>query len=147
MSPVRRLLALLGMRSWWAEPLRGRSLRERWRIMRLAQKGKKIEEREDAAAVDAFVRAELNPSQRAIRSGLWQALAVVALAGSLIWWGSILIPYFTPGLAIGPVLMLLPMLMWLRRKYRLTAKANGWHVDQPRRRGGYATAAPTEEDG
>jgi hypothetical protein len=111
-----------------AKPLRGISIRERLRIMRLARSGREISDPDDAQRVEAYLQSEL--STAADRAWRWGLLIVLFWVALVVWWTTIG-PDFASGGAIASTGVLLGWLAgvgWKRSRYKATARANDWEV-------------------
>jgi hypothetical protein len=112
------------MNGIWANPLRGLSLKERWRVLKLARSGQRIDHAQDARLVEDVLRAELSPHET--RSWRWQAAVLLLIAAVLIWWASIGLAGASAG--VGPPLIAVAVAAWARSRYKATARANGWRL-------------------
>lgn len=107
--------------------LRGLSLKEKFRIMSLARSGHEVADPEDARRVEGFLRSELGP--RVTRAWRWFVLVPVVWAGLFVWW-AITDHWAADGAfaGLGSALGVLLGATWVRRRYRATARANGWEI-------------------
>jgi hypothetical protein len=107
--------------------LRGLSFRERFRIMSLARSGKEVADPEDARRVETFLRSELSP--RAYHAWRWALPLPLLLAAVFVWWAiSGEWPIGGAFAGMGVPLGALIGATWARRRYRATARANGWEI-------------------
>ncbi len=110
------------MNGIFAKPLRGMPLKERYRIVKLAQTGRRIEDPAGARVIGDLIRSELSP--RETRSWRWQVAVIVAILAVLFWWGRD--APFPVGGGIGGGATAILVSVWTRWRYRKTARANGW---------------------
>jgi hypothetical protein len=110
------------MNGIWAKPLRGLSLRQRWRVLKLARSGQRIVDAQDARVVEDVLRAELGANET--RAWRWQAAILLVIAAVMIWLASIGLAGASAG--VGPPLIVVAVSAWARGRYKATARANGW---------------------
>ena len=123
---IRDLLRRSFARQEFGPALRGLSWRERRRLLRLAQAGRRIDVEADAERVEAIIRWEIHADDMPVV--LFQAILGVVAIALLAWlWYALGRPW-SFGTAVGPLAVTTCLETWRRRRLRATAAANGWEM-------------------
>jgi hypothetical protein len=111
----------------FTKQLRGLSLREKWRILRVARSGSRIEDPDNAALIESSLREEFTPRQT--RSWWWQVIAFAVIWAALVWVRVVTEATWLAG-GIGGGMVVLITALWARNREKATARANGWLTNE-----------------